>query len=194
MKREKFIGDCKRIIKQFEGFTPEEGNLVHQSIQTLIEGYTTSLDKLEDAQKRIIDICSGNFVKKQKRIKESYPKEIKNHHLRVAGIIGSAALLTIAGYLGISLGGTNLAVWPDSLLLISLGIGVPVGFAVATPIYAVNRKKFDRDNVKNRTHKLKLLKFLDIEQKILQKVETKEQSLADLILATNGKLDEMLSK
>ena len=194
MKYEDFIKDCKKYIAQFDNFTPAEGDGLQQSFKVLIDRYKESLSRLEAAKGKVVDACSIGVVDAKKQDKNKrYPAGMSAHHLRIASIIGALVLTSMAGYVGVALGGWNMAAWSGTLPWVAAGVGAGFGLAVGTPIYVANRKRFDRDKVRNRPHRFRLTRALDREQRVLEKIEDREQDLAHLAVQVHTRMDEILS-
>jgi hypothetical protein len=194
MKYEDYIKDCKKYIAQFDNFVPAEGDGRQQAFKVLIDRYKVALSRLEEAKGKVVDACSLGVIDAKKQDKNNrYPPGMNAHHLRIASIIGTGVLLSMAGYVGFALGGPNLAAWSSTLPWIAAGVGAGFGLSVAAPIYAVNRKKFDRDKVRNRPHRFRLTRAFDREQRILERIEDTELDLAHLAAQVHSNMDSLLS-
>jgi hypothetical protein len=75
---------------------------------------------------------------------------------------------------------------------LSAGIGSGFGLAAGVPIYVANRVKFSRENVRNRRHRNKLTRAIDREQTLLERVEAREQALAQLAVQVHTNMDKFL--
>lgn len=193
MKHEEFIKNCKKFIVQYDNFVPAENDGLQQSLKILIDRYKKSLENLETTKGKVIEVCSLGEIDARKKEKESkYPVEISKHHIRWARVIGAGVFASIAAYIGSTLGGPNMAIWDPSVTWISLGIGAVPGIGAAVSTYALNKKLFNRDKVRNKEHN-KLTKLLDREQRILERVEDKEQALAQLAVQIHTNMDTILS-
>lgn len=191
MKYEDYIKSCKKFIAKFDNFVPAEGDGRQQKFKGLIDRYKVALSRLEKAKDEVVDACSLGSIDAKKASKNKiYPPEINAHHIRIASVIGIGVLLSMAGYVGLSLGGPNLEAWSSTLPWITAGVGAGFGLSVGAPIYVVNRKKFDREKVENRTHRFRLTQALDREQKILRDVDNRETALNRLV---GLDMDELLS-
>lgn len=194
MKYEDYIKNCKKYISQFDKFVPAEGDGRQQAFKVLIDRYKVAISRLEEAKGKVVDACSLGVIDAKKQDKNNkYPPGMNAHHIRIASLIGGGVLAAMAGYVGVSLGGWEMAAWAETLPWIAASVGAGFGLAVGTPIYIANRKHFDRDTVRNRPHRFRLTRALDREQRILERIEETELDLAHLAAQVHSNMDELLS-
>lgn len=116
----------EKINNSFNGVkvTPEQKRF----LDAINEGY----DALRDDQEKLRSLFAKEFQKLQNV--GAYPKGINRLHTAIAVLVGFS--LTALGGMGLTywLGGSNLAAWSTSILLIDFVIGAGLGAGVSTPL------------------------------------------------------------
>lgn len=174
------IEDREVFIEQFKDFSPAENNEEDIKKRELIEKYKLYLDGLKLVKEKIIGILNSESASDPK-----YPKEIRRHHITVASVIALCTLLSVAGLICFSLGGSNMSSWPTYLPIIGIAAGIPMGLLLATPIYLINKNTFDVKKATSRIHTNKLLNLLDLERTISLKADEKALAVNNLLSENN---------
>lgn len=154
-------------------------------------------DKLVSEQKRLLDalneghdvLCADQeklknlFTKEFESLQKigDYPRVINNYHNAIAFFTG--LLLTSLGGLGLTywLGGSNLAAWSTTILLVDFAIGAGFGAGVSTPLKIGMKNHFKENGKKSFIEKIILARLRE-RQKGIAKLDAEiELYMNDLL-------------